>query len=60
MRLSFRRRDRNRNSPVAIGLLVCGGVLALWENEGRFDYATAAQQAREVRSLDEAQADEAG
>jgi uncharacterized tellurite resistance protein B-like protein len=59
MRFSSRRRDRNRNSPIAVGLLVCGGVLALWENEGRFDYATAAREAREVRSLDQAQADEA-
>ena len=45
------RKKNNKAGAVIIGpVLVIGGVLALWENEGRFDYFKAAREAAVIAS----------
>lgn len=54
---------KDKNNPLAAFLIgpaiVCVGVLALWENEGRFNFYKAARNARIVASPEEAQLGEA-
>ena len=46
MAISIGNSRRRRNSLVLAGVGLLGGILALWENEGRFDYSQAAHDAR--------------
>ena len=49
------RKKNNKAAAVVIGpALVIGGVLSLWENEGRFDYYEASKDATVITSPDEA------
>ncbi|MFT5734483.1 MAG: hypothetical protein ACI8WY_003165, partial [Planctomycetota bacterium] len=43
---------------VFIPVLIGGGILALWENEGRFDYAKAAADARAIPTSSDARGEE--
>ena len=52
------RRKNRENSIVLIPLLIGGGILALWENEGRFDYAETAADARAISTASDARGDE--
>ena len=48
------RKKNNKLGAVIFGpVLVIGGVLALWENEGRFDYYAAARNASVINSSTE-------
>ena len=53
--------EKRKNSFIASLLigptLALGGIFALWENEGRFDYAKAAAQALPVESISAVPAD---
>jgi uncharacterized tellurite resistance protein B-like protein len=52
------RRKRGKNNLLYVPVLIGGGVLALWENEGRFDYAEAAADARAIQTASDARGDE--
>lgn len=57
MKIGSNSTDRNGNVAwSAVGVL--GGILALWENEGRFDYSAAAHDAAVVVSHQLAEPDE--